>query len=506
MKWYKFWTKRKEKEAGEKNATKSVNAELLDTDFFCQLTYMAAIATSGISRSGLFSYASKLPYVSARYFKKVDFVAKAFNRDYSEACNIVGQTTKEPQVKELLLRLSGALSSGEDIATFLERESHIVSESYSNRYERRLDSLTKWSDAYVALIMASAIVTVMAVVTLMLGNATTIFIISLSVLTIIVTICGAWLIYRATPKETKVHSLSCRSKEQDLARHVARLTLPVGGIIIVLMLLMRVNLGWIMLAVGTSLFPLGLISKIDDNKINKRDNDIAGFLRSLGGVSQAIGATVNEAIGRLDFRSMGSLKEHVNLLYTRLLARIDPDLCWDRFVGETGSEQVNRSVRIFWDAVTIGGEPERVGNEASDFAMKVALLRAKRGMIGSGFLWLAVAMHIVLSSLLVFIYQTLITFTNLLQTMSPEIQTEGLIGNIPVFLTFNSNLEELSLLYFMIIVIIIVLALANAFTAYAIIGGHIYNLSLYLAMTIAISGAALVFVPPIVKMLFSGIM
>ena len=353
--------------------------------------------------------------------------------------------------------------------------------------------------------MTTAIVTVMAVVTLMIGNATVTFIISLSVITILVTIAGAWLIYRAAPKETKVHSLPYRSKEQDLARHVARLVLPAGGLALLFLLVMRTELGWLMITAGAFLFPLGLISKIDDNKISKRDTDIAGFLRSLGGVSQATGVTVNEAMGRLDFRSMGYLADDVTLLYTRLLARIDPALCWDRFVGDSGSEQVIRSVRIFWDAVTLGGEPQRIGNDASDFAMKIALLRAKRGMIGSGFLWLTVTMHVVLTGLLVFIYQTLITFTSLIQTIAPD---EGIVqsgANLPPFTIFSSDSGELALLYFMIVIIIIVLTMANSFAIYSITGVHIYNLAFYLALTITISGLTLAFVPAAVTMLFNTI-
>ena len=99
MKWHKFWAKHNAKEPGEKDSKGSVNSELLEVDFFCQLSYMAAIATSGIGRSGVFSYACKLPYVSARYFKRVVFVAKAFNHDYTEACTIVAHATKELQVK-----------------------------------------------------------------------------------------------------------------------------------------------------------------------------------------------------------------------------------------------------------------------------------------------------------------------------------------------------------------------------------------------------------------------
>ncbi|MBN2238704.1 MAG: archaellar assembly protein FlaJ [Dehalococcoidales bacterium] len=497
-----LWLKKKGVDLGKKEKEEdAIDNTFSDMDFFCQLTYMAAIATSGISRSGLFAHASNLPYTSARYFKRVDFVAKAFNHDYAEACNIVGQATREPEVKELLLRLSGALSSGEDIATFLERESLVVSESYGNQYERKLDTLTKWSDAYVALIMTSAIVTVMAVVTLMIGNATTMFIVVLSVLTMIITVAGAWFIYRATPKENKVHSLPVRSKEQDLAHRISKVSLVAGVVVVAVLFLMNVGIGWILVFTGLCLLPLGLISKIDDSKINRRDIDVAGFLRSLGGVSQAIGSTVNEAMGRLDFRSLSSLKDDVDLLYTRLKARIDPDMCWNRFVSETGSEQVNRSVRIFWDAIAIGGEPQRVSNDASNFAMKIALLRAKRSMIGSGFLWLVMTMHAVLASLLVFIYNILITFTGLLQEIAPDMQG-GAVPGMPALLTFASASGELNLLYFMIVVIIIVLAISNAWSSYSINGGHMYCLTFYLSLTAFISGVAFLIVPPVVAMLF----
>ena len=498
-----FWKKKEETKKAD--SRKAIDTELLEMDFLCQLSYMAAIATSGIDRGGLFSHAAKLPYLSAAYFKRVVFVAKAFNHDYSEACNIVGQATREVQIKELLLRFSGALSSGEDIIKFLERECEVFSETYGNSYERKLDSLAKWTDAYVALIMTTAIVTVMAVVTLMIGNATVGFIISLSVVTIIVTIAGAWFINKAAPKEPKTHSLPQRSREQDIARLVAQIILPAGVIFFLILLLSKADVGWMMVSTGAFLFPLGLVSKLDDIKISKRDSDIAGFLRSLGGVSQAIGATVNEAIGRLDFRALGSLANDVDLLFVRLLARIDPALCWNRFVSETGSEQVSRSVRIFWDAVALGGEPQRIGNHAGNFAMKIALLRAKRGMIGAGFLWLTMVMQVVLCSLLVFIYQTMITFTDLIQGMAPDMSGVQLASGLPTFAMFNTDTGELGLLFFMIVVIILVLTLSNSFSIYSISGGHIFNFAFYLSIALVIAGLAVVMIPPMVGILFNTI-
>lgn len=501
MTWHKFWVKQDNDKSVIKRPKKK---QLLDMDFFCQMTYMAAIATSGIPRSGLFEHAAKLPYTSAGFFKKVVFVAKAFNHDFAEACNIVGQETKEPEAKSLLLRLSGALSSGEDIPIFLERESRIFSESYGERYERSLEILRKWGDAYVAMIMTTAIVIVMAVVSLMIGNVTATFVVGLSVLTIFVTISGAWFIAKSVPNEAKVHSLPCRSALQNIARGIFKFTLPLEGILIIAILIFKIDLGLSMIIIGMCMFPLGLVSWIDDGKIDKYDADIAGFLRSLGGVSQAIGATVTEAMGRLDFHAMGSLKESVDLLYTRLLAKIDPDLCWDRFVGETGSEQVSRSVRIFRDGVTLGGKPEIVGNEASSFAMKVALLRIKRKMIAGGLVWLTIIMHAVLTVLVIFIYRTLISFSDLVGSIVTSEQSESVVANVPNMMGAAGvgNSAQITLLYIMIITIVIVLTFANAYTVYVTGGGHVYIFAFYLAITMVISGAVLIFVPYFVDMMF----
>jgi len=488
-------------EHNSKNRKEAFDRQALDLDFFSQLTYMAAIAMSGIARGGLFQYASKLPYIAARFFRKADFVARMFNYDYSHACQIIGEKTKETEVKALLLRLSSALSSGEGLPDFLERESEVFSESYENIYERRLEILRRWSDAYIALILTSALVTVMSVVSMMIGQVTAGFLLSLASLTIAVTIFGAWFMYHASPREDRTHSLPHRSREQDLARSIARITL-VGGIIVFIALLMaQVDLSWLMLATGALLFPLGIVAVIDDKKIGDKDPAIAGFLRSLGGVSQATGTTITEAMGRLDLHSLGALKEDVNVLHTRLQAGVAPYLCWQRFVGETGSELINRTVRIFWDGVSLGGDPQRVGNEASTFANKIALLRAHRKLIASGFTWLTITMHAMMVTLAIFIYQVFLSFSKLVQTLMPESPSVE-FSSLPFSGVLSDGGMHTNLLYTMVVAIVIVLSLANAFAIHSAGGGHLFKLAFYLSITLAISGGTFIIVPPVVEMIF----
>lgn len=497
LKKFKFRSKNSQKKK------ESFDAQLQGIDFFSQLVYMSAISTAGIARDKLVYYAAKLPYIGARYFRKVDFVAKMFNHDYSQACRIVGEKTNESEVKAFLLRLSSTLASGEDVAGFLERESQISAESYGNNYEQRLDLLKKWGDAYVSLIMTTALVTVMAVVSMMIGNMTIAFIMSLSAVTVLASFLGSWFLYKNAPRELKNHSLPICSKEQLLMKNLTRVVLPAGLIIVAFLIIMRVGIGPVLLTAGVFLLPVGLVAVIDDRKINKRDMEVGTFLRSLGGVMQAIGATASEAMGRLEFRSLGSLKENVDLLYTRILNGINLRLCWDRFVGETGSEQVNRSVRIFWDGISLGGEPQKVGNEASSFALKIAFLRAQRSQIASGFTWLTIAMHAVLAALSIFIFSVFGAFSKLVDTIMPKANGATTLPNMPSFGIFGQNSAYLGLLHFMVLMVVLILTVANALSIHFVNGGHILKLLFYLALTALISGGVITIVPQVVNYIFT---
>jgi archaeal flagellar protein FlaJ len=473
--------------------------QALHLDFFCQLTYMAAIATSGISRSGLFNYSAKMPLFSSKYFQRVNFVAKAFNHDYSESCRVVGEATKEPEVKALLLRLSGALASGEDIPNFFEKEAEVASERYSDRYQGQVESLQKWTDAYVALIMTCAIVVVMTVVTMIIGSGNSNFVLGFGLLTVLITLGGVYLIYISAPRENRTHSLPTKSREQNLASFLFHTSIPLGVAAFAVELAMKMPLGVAMLTLGIFCFPLGIVSMWEDRKISKYEQDIGGFLRSLGGVAGATNITINEALNRIDFRSMVSLKQAVTLLFTRIRAGVEARLCWDRLVSESGSELVVRSVRIFLDSISIGGEAERVGREAGIFALKIALLRGKRSTVANNFMGLVAIMHIVMVLLVLFIYQTMTQFSSMVQNILPV----GLnVPGVPTFGIYSTSSSSMHLLLFMTIGITIVLTAANAIAMQATSGGNWFKLFFYLAVTLSISGSAMLLVPKIVETMF----
>ena len=194
------------------------NKGLLSLDLLSHLSYMSAIATTGVPRGVVFEEASRLPYVSSRYFSDVSVLCGKLNYDCAEACQLVGKTVQEEEAKSLLLRLSNSLSAGEPEMDFLNREAHVQAESYGNEYERQLESTKKWTDSYVALIVSAALIIIVAVISLMIYQVGITFILSLAGLTIAVTMAGSWIISRAAPQETKTHSLPELLRGQRIAR------------------------------------------------------------------------------------------------------------------------------------------------------------------------------------------------------------------------------------------------------------------------------------------------
>jgi flagellar protein FlaJ len=493
---------------GSSNGKVKLNTDLLKGDLFCHLTYMSALATSDLPRSQMFELASRLNFTSSVYLKKVHFMAKKLNYDYSEACRMVGESTKEAEPKSILLRMAGAMASGENEAEFLKREAFVSGETYGEEYERKVESLKKWTDAYAALIIGACMVVVISVISILIfpmapGTITTLtFVMLMSLL------LGVWIMYRASPKEIKTHSFPETSKAQSLSRKTLfYVAIPLAVISIPILFLMKAGMGWYLVVLALCILPTGLLIYIDDKRIDKNDEDVSGFIRSLGGISKVIGTTITEAVSRLDFGSLASLKKPVIRMNNALKFGIRPDLCWQKFVYETGSEQVNRSIRIFWDGVAVGGDAGKVGNQASMFALKVAILRNKRNMVSSGFYFLCIAMHTAMALLLVGIYQIMFNFSQLMQTAAKGTNTARIeaVTQLPTFAFFSDASAQLTILNTMVTAMLLMLTIMNPAAIKVVEGGHNYKYLFYLSVMLMISGLAMLLVPDAIKGMFNTI-
>jgi len=313
--------------------------------------------------------------------------------------------------------------------------------------------------------------------------------------TIAVGIVGAWVVHRAAPKELKAPPVEgCKRLER--ANSLFKILCPMALVFPVFFLAAGLPVGLTLVLAASLLFPVGMASLLYDRDRDRKDGEISVFLRTLGNVGTAIGTTMTEALDRIDFRSMASLKPEVKKLRTRLFAKIRPDLCWRRFVADTGSPLIGYSVRMFQDATSLGGEAEEVGARSSVLAMRVTSLRAKRRIVSSPFGYLCLIMHAVVALLLLFISEVISIFGETIGAIGME----GAMASSVDLLNFDP--ASLHLFDLILVVDLLTMCVINAFTAMAADGGYKYKFFFYLSGTLGATGLAFLLVPRMTGLMF----
>ena len=503
MTFLAFWRKPKPSASSDspKEPDSTSAQEFSSFDLFYQATYMSAVAEAGVSRREIFDLVSRLPCASSHYFRKVHLLAHGLGYDYATACRMVGESAEEQAMKSLLLRLATALRSGEMTPEYLVKEAQIQAETYGNEYERDVESMTKWADAYAALTVSVTLVIVINMISTMIHEMsnTTIFATALGAL--MMGSSGAWIIARSSPKELTALPPPAGSKPHLLSRKLLLVLLCVTCVVsLVLGLLLKMNLGVVFLAASVLMFPIGLTSIMGDKQLAKKEEEIGSFLRTLGGTATTLQTTLMEATTRLDLRSFIALRTDVNKLRTRLMAFIDFGICWKQFMAETGSRMISQVAGVFHDSTSKGGDPEKVGFVCSLFATKIYMLRAKREAASATFVWLSMVMHMVVVALIVFIMEIVVTFQGLLSSLG----VSSLAGELPLPM-FSFGESQIGPLYLMIRVTSFVLSLNTALAIKMAAGGHRNSFFGYFSILLAMSGASLAFGPKLVASVFKDV-
>jgi flagellar protein FlaJ len=258
--------------------------------------------------------------------------------------------------------------------------------------------------------------------------------------------------------------------------------------------------GWVLLVCAAILLPLGIFSVLAGQEIDRKDREFGPFLRSLGAMAVSTGTTIGEASNRIDLSSFPALEEDLTRLRRRLAASLEPELCWHKFAAETGSKLIGESVKVFNDGVKLGADPDVVALLTADFSSRTIMLRAKRKVTASTFTWLTIVMHGVVSGLMVLIFEIVRNFVGLLDvaTSGLDINATTSTGStglaMPMFNTPNVELFRV-----MILSMILIFSVVNAFSISATDGGHKTKIAFYLSLMLILSGVCMIFLPSVVE-------
>jgi archaeal flagellar protein FlaJ len=465
---------------------------------FYQLTYMSAMAASGISRSKVFQIAAQSDNPAAQYFGAINTLVEEFRLDYADACRRVGIKSKSDNMKSFLLRLSDALRSGEPLSDFLAREAEVQSQEYENRYERDLEGLKQWTNAFSSIVISTALIIIIQLVTAMIYTTDPTSISGMVFAGIMLGCFSVWIIFRSAPRETMTVRAAVGAAEQQKAMRLFKLIAPLTLAMAASLYILQLNPGWVLILCAISVLPIGIISFKSDQKTSKKDAEFSTFLRSAGSMATSTGTTLKQALTRIDLSSFPTLEPDIDRLSKRLQALVEPEVCWHKFGLETGSKLISEVVDIFYGAIKIGGDPERVGYLCSLFTAKTSQLRAKRSMTASTFSALTTVMQAVVAGLMVFVLSIVQSFAAMVKTLMPTAEE---MANRPQMSLGMAEFtpEQLQFLTLITLVMIVTQALVNAAAIIFCDGGYKLKVFLYMALTLFISGVSLLVVPVMVS-------
>ena len=500
-------------------------------DLLSNLTYMSVLTMGDLPRDQVLDHCSRQPFKTAVFFEYIYLLAQRMGFEYTQAFQLVSEKAKASNVKSLLLRFAAAISSGESEKEFVAEETRVEGERYANEYERAVENLRKWTDAFAAILVSVTLIMVVSLVSAMMGSMPPNFVVMMAFVLFFITSIGVYTIYKVAPVEQITYdttqgltSKQGITRERRMAR-LLLLTLGPLGVILALLIGPQFSLlpGFAVafLLIGGSLFPAGYYAWKDDWKVRSLDTQFPIFLRSVGNVAGSSGVTLTESLRRIDTKSMGPLEPHINNLQIRLTAQLPTKECWEKFREETGSELVNRTTHMLVGGSEMGGSPDQVGQVCSDYALHVTQLRAKRNMTASTFSFLSVPMHATMSFILLFVLEIITKFNQKLSESASGAQgisqrefevPEGLQIPAGVALPQQGELaggldifgnQDMSVVAYMIVLVVIILTVANALAPKFAAGGSNLMIVSFLSIMCIVSGAVLGIVPVLTGMLFS---
>ena len=489
---------------------------------------MLVLSIGGLQRDRVLESCGELKLRTAVFFEFIYVLANRVGLEYSEAFRLVADRAGASRVKSLLLRFAAALGSGESEQEFIEEETRLEGNRYRDEYERSVENLRKWSDAYSAILVSVSLIMVVSLVSTLLGSLDANFVILMAFTLFCVTSIGVFLIYKVAPFEDFTYDSSDgRPQDRKRSRYCLYIGIPLGIVLAVILgsqfeVITGAAVGF--LVFGIAIFPAGYYAWKDDSTVANIDSEIQVFIRSVGGIAGATGSTLTESIRRFDARSLRYLEPYINRLHTRLAASLPTANCWERFRAETGSELVNRSTVMLVDGSERGGRADRVGEIAGDYSLQISQLRAARNLAASTFSYLSFPMHATVVFILVFVFQIVAVFSNKLKDVQAD-AIEGTVGNAmvdvsniqaPPGIALPSSSEgltnplgsmfgvnDLGTMSVVIVFCIVVLTISNSLAPKFASGGSNLKIASYLSVMCILTGGLMSVIPMITQVLFT---
>ncbi len=506
----------------------------IDREMHLFITRLGVLAASESARKEMFDILSMMrEYRSlAVEINKIFVMVDKWNVSLERACRFVAQTTPSDLLADFLNRLAHAVEGGEPAEQFFQTEQVVVMNAYTLKYQGAMTMVEWMKDIFVSNVVATLFVLVFAVLApflipgedpnVWLGGAIAVFLtVEILFLLVLRVVVPGEDIWHNMPIKTPVHVMIRRGLYASFFISigytiVVLLIPPSGPSGLLLVVAWAISLA--MLVVSTLAYPTTHVSvlegvgvaaalvtlffatialtgtvyvpvamafiltpwlvpahfvNMEEDKIKRRDENFAAFLRSLGSAVAATSRDITVPLSKLRAHDFGPLTKNVDDLYKRLSLRILRHKAWEYYSAETLSELISKFTEMYTEGVRQGGNPKRVSHIISDNFLKIVGLRKMKYVSASTLTGVLYGLSAAISFVL---YLTLVVLRNFdaLASGINETLSSTATGVMEVrgLMILNPGAFNFDVLGLAIILILTVHAAVSALMTRVISGGH----------------------------------
>jgi archaeal flagellar protein FlaJ len=354
------------------------------------ITHMGVLATANIPRSQIMRMlAEKKEYGAlAEETRKIFNLVDAWNMSLAEACRFISKRTASDIWADFLDRFAYSIESGEDLDVFLKNEQQVVMEDFSSVYRGALYELENMKGLFNSMMMSVIFVVIFAILMPVITGIDATFLMGGAVFLVMCIEVGfVYFIKAKAPTDPIWH----KSKLETALTRALKFALPISifgsFIALAVTLLFFSHLPTaIILAIGlTPLIFTGYVVGREEEKVKRRDDNFAAFIRSLGASTAARGGQVTETLRHLQTHDFGPLTTDIRNLYARLNMRVDDEKGWAYFAADCGSNLIEKFSKMFVEGVKAGGKADQIGKIISENFIAIITLRKSRYQTANNF-------------------------------------------------------------------------------------------------------------------------
>jgi len=424
----------------------------IDEEMHLFITRLGTLSVSDISRKGMFNLLAQMREYGnlAQEINKIHTLVDKWNTSLPEACRIIAKTTPSELFKDFLERLAYAVETGEEPKVFFRAEQEVVIEEYSANQMRVEKALDVLEEVYISMVIASLfIIIIAALYPLLTGQSNRIYLTTGVFVFAFLQLSFLYLFSVIMPPDHIWYRSDIRT---SVATNIERLSIialiacALFGIIAFLTdfpLLIKLAITF------TPLLVPGIYVTREEAKIQRREDNYAAFIRSLGGSGESRGITDRTALKRLREHDFGLLSKNIDDLYKRVSLRINTKESWKYFSAETGSNMISKFNDIYVEGNRAGAKPREVAEIVSENFIRINILRKRRYQHGSVLTGLLYGITFAISMVLFLAYFVIIEIWDMLEDVSTSEVTQQL--NI-----FDSQSFDLGALTATILILVLV--------------------------------------------------